>query len=111
MFNQNQETKYKNNRVFKILIFLCLAAVGIIGSNLVRIFAYPSTPLLVLFIVCWAVSFIVLTVMFWGLFEKTSISPWLSILTMVSPIISILVYVFFGKYPTAEDVVRGSQEC
>lgn len=100
---QKQETKYKNSDVYRILIFLCLAAVGIVGSNLLRIFGYPSTPLLVTFIICWAVSFVVLTVMFWSLFRKAGISPWLSILTMVSPIISILIYVFLGKYPHQAD--------
>lgn len=99
MSNQNQETKYKNSSIYRILIFLCLAAIGIVGSNLLRIFDYPNTSLLVVFIVCWAVSFVVLTVMFWALFCKTKINPWLSILTMVSPIISILIYVFFGKHP------------
>ena len=112
MDDNNNQTKYWNNSTRIILVFLIFSAIGIIGSNLVRMtYGYNNVFLLVAFVVVWAISFIVLTVLFWRLFSKSGILPALSILTMVSPIISILVYVFFGKYPTAEDVVHDSQEC
>lgn len=97
MTGSSVETKYKNPTAYKIYLFLALAAVGIVGSNLMRVFQYSNTPLFVAFILIWILSFVTLTALFFVIYKKYKINPWLSILTLLTPLISIVIYVVMAK--------------
>ncbi len=71
------------------------AVVGVVGTNVLRILSYPSTPLLVVFILVWVWSWIYLTATYWRVYGKLAKPPYLSITTLISPIISTALLLFW----------------
>jgi len=54
------------------------------------------------FVILWFLGFVILTVQFWKLYSASNINVYLSILTMVSPIISFIIYAVIGQYSPGE---------
>ena len=81
----------------RITFGLVMAVIGVVGTNLLRIYGYPNPGLLVVSILIWITSWISLTVIFWSQFVKLGKSPWLAIFTLVSPIISTGILLFWVR--------------